>query len=110
MYEEQGSRLLPAISIVLTAISIIVGGVLSFWTYSLPGTLLLAAPYTGWTLFIVAAMVWFTSLVCAISAISRKRSGRSKLALVISLSAPVFVVGLATAYLLIGLNDHPFVF
>lgn len=108
--EASGPQLLPVISIIFTAISIPAGGILSFWTYSLPDRLLLPAPYTGWTVFIVATILWCIGLICAIIAINRKRSAIGKLALVLSLSAPILVVTLAAAIFMIGLNDHPFTF
>lgn|SRR5258708_4922529 len=103
-------RLLPVISIILTAISIPVGGILSFWAYSLPNTLLLPAPYTGWSVFIAATTLWCISLVCAITAGIRGRSTLSKLALWLNLSAPILVIALATVIFMIGLNNHPFTF
>jgi hypothetical protein len=103
-------QLLPVISIILTAISMPVGGILSFWTYSLPDTLLLPAPYTGWTVFIIATTLWCISLICAIIAVIRKRSAVSKLALFLTLSAPILVIALATAIFMIALNDHAFTF
>lgn len=98
------------ISIILTAASIPVGGILSFWTYSLPVKLLLPAPYTGWTVFVIGTILWFTGLICAISAVIRKPSAISKVALLLSLSAPVLVMALATAILMIALHSHPFTF
>lgn len=103
-------RVLPVISIILTAISIPVAGILSFWTYSLPAILLLPAPCTGWTVFIAATTLWCIGLLCAAYAAIRRRSTLSKLALWLNLSAPVLVIALATAILMIGLNDHPFTF
>lgn len=103
-------QLLPVISIILAAISIPVGGILSFWAYRLPDALLLPAPYTGWTVFILATTLWCISLVCAIIAVVGKRSAVSQLALFLALSTPVLVIALATAIFMIGLNDHPFTF
>lgn len=103
-------RVLPVISIILTAISIPVAGILSFWTYNLPTVLLLPAPYTGWTVFIAATTLWCISLVCATTAGIRGRSTLSKLALWLNLSAPILVIALATAIFMIGLYDHPFTF
>jgi hypothetical protein len=100
-------RVLPVISIILTAISIPSAGILSFWTYSLPTVLLLPAPYTGWTVFIAATILWCISLVCATSAGIRRKAALSKLALWLNLSAPILVIALATAVFMIGLNDHP---
>lgn len=102
--------LLPIISIILTVISIATGGILSFWTYSLPGALLLPAPYTGWTVFIMATILWCVSLMCAISAVIGKRSIISMSAFISALSAPIFVLALATVVFLIGLSNHPFTF
>jgi hypothetical protein len=101
---------LPIISIILTASSIPIGGILSFWTYSLPVKLLLPAPYTGWTVFIIAAILWCIGLICAISAVISKPSAMSKLALLVALSAPILVIALATAIFMMALHNHPFTF
>jgi hypothetical protein len=108
--EEQGSPLLAVISIILTAASVPIGGILSFWTYSLPDKLLLPAPYTGWTVFIIATILWCIGLICAIGAVIGKPSAISKLALLLALSAPVLVIALATAIFMIALHNHPFTF
>jgi hypothetical protein len=106
----QTLQLLQIISIILTAISILAGGIFSFSAYSLPESLLLPAPYRGWTVFITAAGLWCVGLVCAIIAHTRRRSAVSRLALALAVLAPVLVISLATAVFLIALNDHPFVF
>ena len=100
------AMLLPVISIAFTAISIATGGILSFWAYSLPRALLLPPPYTGWTVFIIAVILWCVSLICAISALVGKRSVTGIYAFIFSLSAPILVFALATAIFLIGLNSH----
>lgn len=108
--EEPGTQLLPVVSIVLSAVSVLGGGVASFWAYSMPRALLLPAPYTGWTVFMAAATLWFAGLLCGVAAVSRKRSAASWTALLLTLAAPVLVVALAILTLLIGLNGHAFVF
>src|SRR5260370_23792194 len=110
MREAARPQLLAVISIVLSATSIPVGGILTFWTYSLPDTLLLPAPYTGWTVFIIAVILWCISLICAIIAVIKKRSAITKLALFLTLSAPILVIALATAIFMVALNDHAFTF
>lgn len=101
--------LLPVISIILTATSITADGILSFWTYRLPEALLLPAPYTSWTVFITATVLWCVSLACAIAAIASERSPISKGAFIFALSAPLCVLALAIAIFLLGLRHHPFV-
>jgi hypothetical protein len=105
MHAGQMSRLLSVVSITLAAISLPMGGILSFWAYSLPNALLLPAPYTGWTVFIVAATLWCISLVCAISAVSKKRSAVGVTALVLVLVTPLFVIAIATVYFMLSLNS-----
>jgi hypothetical protein len=108
--EKQRAFVLPVVSIILTAASVPIGGFLSFWAYSLPAPLLLPAPYTGWTVFIAAAILWCLGLVSAVASIVRKRSSISGLALLLALLAPILIIAVAAAVLLIGLNDHAFSF
>lgn len=108
--EASSPELLPVISIILTAISVPVGGIVSFWTHSFPDKLLLPAPYTGWTVFIIGATLWCVSLICAIVAITRRRSTVSKVSLFLALSAPILVLALATAIFMTALNGHAFTF
>lgn len=93
----------------MTSLALTIGGgitaaVLSFYTYSLPHYSLLPPPFTGWTVALVGAAIWFAGLISAIIALFQRRTKLRIIVLIISLSAPALVIALATTIFIVGLS------